>query len=424
MNSFNLCGNRLKIVFLFIMSVKKLTDYLFMKIPVLQFILFLAVTSVSLPAQPYLIGHRTMNFTDPSRNDRPVPSEVYYPATTAGNNTSFAEGAFPVIVFGHGFLMTYDAYLYLKDALVPLGYIITFTKTEGGASPNHAEYGADLAFLINQMKTEGTNVSSPFYLHIDSTSAIMGHSMGGGASFLACANNHVPTAMITFAAAETNPSAIAAASDITIPSLVFAADEDCVTPPPQHQVPMYDSLACDCKVYISIKGGGHCYFGDYNFLCSLGEVSCQQNFTITRVQQHAVILDFLVPYLNYTLKNDASSWILFNDSLASSSRITYEKSCTTTQLNNPGNNQQCRIFPSPASDHVFIDLPGNQEKTIQIIIRSISGNVVLTQICRGISQNRQNKIDISALPPGYFFIEIISGKNHFYQSLIKGNSLD
>jgi pimeloyl-ACP methyl ester carboxylesterase len=393
-----------------------------MKIQVLQFILFLVVISVSVSAQPYQIGHRTMNFTDPARNNRPVPSEVFYPAVTAGNNTSFAEGAFPVIVFGHGFLMTYDAYLYLKDALVPLGYVITLTKTEGGASPDHAEYGADLAFLINQMKEEGSDPASPFYQHIDSTSAVMGHSMGGGASFLACANNTVPTAMITFAAAETNPSAIAAAADITIPSLVFAADEDCVTPPPQHQVPMYNALASDCKVYISITGGGHCYFGDYNFLCSLGEVSCQQNFTITREQQHDIILDFLIPYINFNLKNDQSSWILFNDSLESSARITYEKSCTLTQVGKSGNYRKFNVFPNPAVDHVFIELPGNRENTIRILVRSISGNVVLSQTCKGLSSGCAEKINISTLPAGYYFIEILNEKHHLYQSFIKTNS--
>jgi pimeloyl-ACP methyl ester carboxylesterase len=387
------------------------------------FILFLLFSAPSF-AQPFLIGHRTMSFTDPARNNRPVPTEVFYPAMTAGNNTSFTDGAFPVIVFGHGFLMTYDAYLYLKDALVPLGFVITFTKTEGGASPNHAEYGADLAFLINQMKAEGVNPASPFYLHIDSTSAIMGHSMGGGASFLACANNPAPTAMITFAAAETTPSAITAATSITIPSLVFAAQEDCVTPPPQHQIPMYDSLASDCKVYLSIKGGGHCYFGDYNFLCSLGEVSCQQNFTITREQQHDVVIDFLIPYLDFTLKNDPSSWVLFNDSLTNSARILYEKSCTLTQIENSGNNEKCRIFPNPASDQLFLGFTGKQERTMQIMIRSITGNVVLKDILNCCLPDLTKAIDISDLPSGFYIIEIINREDHFYQSFIKGNSPD
>lgn len=318
-----------------------------MKIRFLHYFFLLVFTSASLSAQPYLIGHRTINFTDPARNN-----------------------------------------------------------------------GADLAFLINQMKEEGTDPGSPFYSHIDSTSAVMGHSMGGGASFLACANNLIPTAMITFAAAETNPSAIDAASDITIPSLVFAAEEDCVTPPPQNQIPMYDSLSSDCKVYISLIGGGHCYFGDENFICSLGELSCQQSFTITREQQHTAILDFLVTYLNYTLKNDASSWILFNDSLASSSRITYEKSCTTTQVEKLGNNPQFMIFPNPATDQLFVRFPGTNGKVIRIIIRSVTGTVLRNEIMNGDIQEC-SRINISKLPSGFFVAEIIAEKKQFYLSFVK-----
>ena len=385
----------------------------------IQFIIIFLFFTISLSAQSFLIGHRTMNFTDPDRNDRPVPSEVYYPAVMAGNNTNCADGAFPVIIFGHGFLMTYDAYLYLKDALVPLGYIITYTKTEGGMSPNHAEYGADLAFLINQMKAEGADPVSPFHLHIDSTSALMGHSMGGGASFLACANNTIPTAMITFAAAETNPSAIAAASDITIPSLVFAADEDCVTPPPQHQVPMYDSLASNCKVYISIKGGGHCYFGDYNFLCSLGEVGCQQNFTITREQQHAVILDFLVPYLDYNLKNDASAWILFNDSLESSSRIDFEKLCTVTATEYYNTESEFFVFPNPASDILFVRITGCAGITVNLSIRSVTGNIILKKNIYPGFDTIDFNTDISSFPKGFYILELLGSEKYYYRFFLK-----
>jgi hypothetical protein len=45
-----------------------------MKIRIQHYVIFLLFTSVSLSAQPYLIGHRNMNLTDPDRNNRPVPS--------------------------------------------------------------------------------------------------------------------------------------------------------------------------------------------------------------------------------------------------------------------------------------------------------------------------------------------------------------
>ncbi|MCX6246757.1 MAG: T9SS type A sorting domain-containing protein [Bacteroidetes bacterium] len=73
--------------------------------------------SLSGVSQNFPVGHRSMNFTDTSRNNRAIPSEIYYPGTVAGNNVTIADGRFPVISFGHGFLMDYSVYLYLADSL-------------------------------------------------------------------------------------------------------------------------------------------------------------------------------------------------------------------------------------------------------------------------------------------------------------------
>ena len=362
-----------------------------------------------LAAQNFPIGQRTMNFTDPARSNRPVPAEVYYPGLTAGINTPLAEGKFPVISFGHGFLMAYDYYLYLKDSLVPLGYILAFAKTETGILPSHLELGKDLAFLVNQMKLEGTTPSSAYFNHIDSTSAVMGHSMGGGASFLGCENNPVPDAMITFAAAETSPSAIAAASHITIPSLVFSADLDCVTPPATNQVPMYDSLASDCKVFINIKGGGHCYFADYNFICSVGEVGCP-SFTITRDQQHKAVVDFLVPYLDYYLKKRSLGWTIFNDSLHNSPRITYMESCSATGVADLGRLDQFVISPNPVHDRLMVTSGSGHERVARIVLRSLTGSIVLTRYEQDETGTASTEVDLSFCKAGAYFLEI-TGRN-------------
>ena len=182
------------------------------------------------------------------------------------------------------------------------------------------------------MKSENLNPASLFYEHIAEGSAIMGHSMGGGAAFLACENFNDVSAMITFAAAETNPSAIQAAASIQVPALVFSGSNDCVTPPPNHQVPMYNNLASSCKTFISITGGGHCYFADYNFNCAFGELTCSPSPTITRAQQHAIILSHLVPYLEFHLKGNQQSWITFNNLLNNPSGITSSQSCTIRLL--------------------------------------------------------------------------------------------
>ena len=323
----------------------------------------------------YLIGHQAITYIDSARSNRNVTTQVYYPATSAGETTPIASGKFPVIVFGHGFAMTYDAYTYFKDTMTTRGYIVILPTTESSwTSPSHTNFGLDFAFLVNKMKIEGNTSTSFFYGHIAEQSAIMGHSMGGGSSFLGCQNNAVPTCMVTFAAATTNPSSITAAKYVTIPALVVSGSADCVAAPSTDQVPMYDSLASACKVFLSITGGGHCYFGDNSTTCNLGETTCSH--PLSREAQHDVVLDFVKLYLDYYLKNDAASWNTFNDSLVASSRITYQMSCSTTGVKEINNNS-FTIYPNSAAEELNILFSSNKDFSLKIF--DVTGNIVYTE---------------------------------------------
>lgn len=308
------------------------------------------ILSFSTKAQTYSVGHTTITYTDPARSGRSIATEIYYPTTTAGTSVPVSAGAFPVIVFGHGFVMTWDAYQNFWDDLVPQGYIIAFPKTEGTFSPVHADFGKDLAFLVAKLQSESaTNSSSLFYNHVNSKSAIMGHSMGGGSAFLGAQSNTSITTMVTFAAATTTPSSITAAQYVSVPSLVFAGENDCVAPPPANQVKMYDSLASACKAYISVKGGAHCEFANNNFNCAFGESTCSPAPTITRTQQQDVVSDFLKLWLEYYLKDNCTAMTTFNDSLAASPRITHNQSCS---INNPVITQSGSVLTStPATTY-------------------------------------------------------------------------
>jgi len=89
------------------------------------FILFLQFSTL-LHAQ-YFIGNYSKVFQDSTRSNRNVPTEIYYPSISAGNNTQVAFEQFPIIIFGHGFLMSFSAYQNLWDEFVPRGYIIVFS---------------------------------------------------------------------------------------------------------------------------------------------------------------------------------------------------------------------------------------------------------------------------------------------------------
>ncbi len=365
----------------------------------------------------YQVGHCTTTFQDPARSNRDIETEIYYPATTSGNNVSVASGQFPIIVYGHGFVMGVSAYENIWSALVPLGYIVALPTTESGA-PSHADFGSDLAFLINTLKAEGADNTSPFYQKISATSAIMGHSMGGGSSFLACENNSIPTVMITFAAANTNPSSIHAARNVTIPSLIISGELDCVAPPDEHQIPMFDSLSSQCKTYISIKNGGHCYFANYNFLCTTGEESCYPSgVPLSRAEQQLTAMNFVLPYLDYFLKGNDAAWNNFVDSLNSSAKVTSIHNCNInpSAISATANTiPAMALAPNPAFDLLNISLA--EDTDVYIEITGITGNKLMyTHL-----NVRQLSIDISHLCKGVYWITLIRDNNgKFTQKFIK-----
>ena len=186
------------------------------------------------------IGHTTIMFQDPERGNRNIETEIYYPAQTAGMDTQVESGQFPIIVFGHGFVMSWDAYQNLWEEFVPRGYIMVFPRTEGNIlSTNHQQFGWDLEFLVEQMQIEGLNSGSVIFNAVASETALMGHSMGGGAAFLAAdslsvnGNQNLKT-LIGLAPAESSTngvSSINSALSITIPSIILSGSQDGVTPP-------------------------------------------------------------------------------------------------------------------------------------------------------------------------------------------------
>jgi len=317
----------------------------------LLLILLLNFCSKTSWAQSFQIGHKQQTFVDASRSNRNITTEIYYPSATAGNNVAIDSGQFPVLIFGHGFVMVWSAYAPIWDALVPSGYIMVFPTTETGIFPSHTNFGKDIAYLVGAMKAEGTNSSSTFFGAVANTSAAMGHSMGGGAAFLSVQYDTSITALATLAAANTNPSSIAAATGISIPSIVIAGTNDCVTPPVQHQLPMYDSLSSLCKSYVSITGGSHCQFANTNFNCSIGEATCTPQPTITPAAQQTATFDLLLPWLNYYLKNDIAAGGQFQNLITVGNGITSQQNCSllTTQITEVETQSTTTIFPNPFS---------------------------------------------------------------------------
>jgi dienelactone hydrolase len=315
-----------------------------MKRIVATFLVALVITATH--AQTYSVGHRSVNFKDAARTGgfsisggttvptggtgRNVGTEIYYPATSAGDNTPFSPGVFPLVIIGHGFAMGWDSYKTLTDSLVKNGYIVALPRTEGSLlpAPSHLDFGKDLAKVAELIEATG----SPFIGKLNGRAAIGGHSMGGGATFLSDA--FAPANVkcyFTFAAAETNPKASTAAKAITRPHLVIAGTYDCVAPPAQHQDLMWDSLLLStCKTYINITKAYHCAFADNNLNCGFGEGTCITAGGLSSAAQQGIVRMYLNPYLDYYLKQICPAWTKFNNLIDTATISTVEQVCNVT----------------------------------------------------------------------------------------------
>lgn len=343
-----------------------------------QFVLAFSITTLSLQAQPYLIGSRSITFHDDARN-RDIATNLYYPGTTAGNSATVAAGEFPVLVIGHGFVMSVDAYANLWNHFVPKGYIVALPTTEGGFAPDHDAFGQDIAFIASALQTANTDGASPFYTHVAPTTALMGHSMGGGASLLGAASNTAITTVVDLAPAETNPSAVAACASITVPTLIFAGSNDCITPIADHTAPMYAALTMECRAFVNITGGGHCYFAGNNFNCAFGELTCTPTPDITRAQQHDVVNDFAGLWLDHFLKGDQQAFADLLDSLDLSARAVSQHTCaiTTTAVENEP--ATWWVGPIPAHDVLQFGgiAPGTVLRVVDLTGKEVIGRVVV-----------------------------------------------
>lgn len=287
-------------------------------------LLFITILSFNLAAQTFQVGKRTCILYDQDRSKRRIPVDIYYPSQTAGSNVPLdTSDKFPVICFGHGFVMNVSSYSNIWQSLVPSGFIVAFPKTETGIAPSHSALAQDISFVISYLQKESNTPGSFFYKKIASTSCAMGHSMGAGSALLAASFNQDISSLVLLAPAETKPSAIGAAESIKVPSLVFSGTNDFVTVPSKHHLPLFGAMRGSDRLYISITGGNHCNMADENRLCKLAESSCNHDSPISRKEQQAVVIRYLLPWLKCYLKGEKNDWQEAKKQLVSDKEIGY-----------------------------------------------------------------------------------------------------
>jgi dienelactone hydrolase len=383
-------------------------------------------------AQTFPVGHMSINFKDPSRTStgysisggiamtgtgRTIGTEVYYPATVAGNNSTVASGQFPIIVFGHGFAMTYDNYDNVYNRLASLGYIVLLPRTESGIFPTpvHADFGLDLKSLANQGMALNT-INTPTALAVFNgkviqKSAIGGHSMGAGCSFLAAASNNTLTCIFNFAAATSNntPNSIASASLVTVPALLISGEKDSVADS-LVQNDHYNSTASTKKFHAIIKGVTHCDFGNgTSGTCTIGQAACSG--TGCNAVLFEKYMTYVEPFLANQLKNNCAEGNRFMDSINTASpnrvgrKITGSIACASTGMQKQTLLNNFSIFPNPTEGKLNISYSAEATTPVLFELYDISGRLVL-QSSETASGNMKKEINIENIDNGSYILFI------------------
>jgi predicted dienelactone hydrolase len=212
---------------------------------------------------PHAVGYSDLTVSVPERPS--IGARMFYPATApGGRDAPFDRSAapYPAIAFGHGWLQSVSSYQSLLSHWASWGFVVIAPTSQGGLFPDHSTFAEDLrASLTWLTKTYGSTPKRRGRLVAAASLGVSGHSMGGGAAVLAASRDTRVTALTTMAAAETNPSAIAAMGVVAAPVQFLAGSSDTIAPPSRHQIPMYDAGRAPRQL-VMLNGGTHTGFQD------------------------------------------------------------------------------------------------------------------------------------------------------------------
>ena len=363
------------------------------------------------------LGHTTLTFTDATRNNRSIPCEVYYPATSAGDNTTALDPAslglngFPAIAVGHGFVIGAANYDIIAEQLIPFGFVVALVNTETGFAPSHENFGLDLAFVTHALQQESLSSTSLLYNIVSQErEAIIGHSMGGGAAWIAAASDPLIDAIVGLAPAETNPSAIAAAASVNCNTLVFSGSDDSVTPPADNHQPIYDGTNAGCKTFVSLTGGSHCGYINAGTLCDFGE---PLGGSLARADQQEAYLTLMTAWLRYFLNAECVEAI-YTDYVTSHSFVVADAlaACMLCGNVDDSNKIGMRMSPNPSNGSFEVQWKEGAFQNIEIL--DVTGKIIWRE---KVLQQYRVKVN-EALCSGIYLVKLSNEKSSVIQKLI------
>jgi hypothetical protein len=165
-----------------------------------------------------------------------------------------------------------------------------------------------------------------------------------------------------------------------------------------------------------------------NAFCSFGEATCTPQPTISRVQQHSVINRYLIPWLNFQLKNNCKSGALIDSIISTDADILFQKNCTlcsATSVNDYSASLAVDVFPNPFIDKLHIQFNKHIDSpVIKVDIVQLDGRILFSEIFFSGTNHEQMTLSLNKnLPNGIYFLHAITGSNQSLKKLITQLSL-
>jgi pimeloyl-ACP methyl ester carboxylesterase len=252
-------------------------------------------------AQPFQVINEALVLQDSYYTQRPVKVRLFQPSVDG--QALAPSGSFPILVFGHGFVMDHLDYTNVFNDLAAEGYFVATLDEGYGFGVNHQVYAGQMAGAARAFLALNSTAGSPFQGRVLQKAGTMGHSMGGGASMFSTYLYPELSAAVGLAPAQsrTTPDAIASLLTNTVPVLIISGNKDGVTPNEQHATQMYANTKGD-KFWVDINRGGHCGFADRQTVCDVGANASNDRGTLTYAEQQGYVKKYALPFLNFYLK--------------------------------------------------------------------------------------------------------------------------
>ena len=268
-----------------------------------------------------LLVHASTNFSHTFHRrlagiiDHAIPTLVCLPSPPPWLDSGSTVGAppheqpLPLLVFGHGFLITAEDYGYLCSELPDAGFAVALMDAEATV-PSAVDMGgfaADVEFLMRELQQQGAeNGSSLLYGRLAPSSAVFGHSAGGSITFEVAASLKGNGSLKAMAALAPRASGYTKyAADVDVPSLIMVGSQDCASTNglAPSALPLYSALSgTACKALVVLEGGDHC-----NFTTPVrGKCSYDTCGLLSKPRQQSLALQLLVPFFRFAFGSAAA----------------------------------------------------------------------------------------------------------------------